>query len=510
MASVDAPVMPRLTGEQVLAVLPQEMKKALSALQQQFGGPLYLAGGVVRDLLRKHIPVDIDLTVAAGASIRAERLAELLGGTFVSLKQEEDTARVVYHNMTVDFSAYRQETATIVEDLRCRDLTINALAIRLDTLLEASPELWPNPVVILDPSTGLADLQQGVLRVVHAESFSSDPLRLLRVFRFAGTLGYTVEHETMDLVRRQCSMIATAAAERIAHELDLIMSGSRAYATVALMAECGLLWHIIPDLATGIGMVQPESHHLDVWNHSLETLRQAERVLAEPDTFFPAAGEIMAAYLNSATRCLELKWAALLHDLGKPATHALQTDNGNRITFYRHDQVGSQMFDDLARGLRWSNEQRTRVGRLIAEHMRPFHLANLARADGLTLRAAIRMIRKNEEQLPGLFVLAMADSLAGQGVGCIKSMEAELAWLYRHLEKIRQLHIVPQKTVPPLLTGNDLIRELHLSPGPLFKRILDTVEERRMTGEVTDRATALNLAKNLVDRQMSDRNVNEG
>ncbi|NLX19690.1 MAG: HD domain-containing protein [Desulfobulbus sp.] len=499
MAGLDALMTSRLTGEQVLAVLPSKVKKALSALEQRFGGPLYLAGGVVRDLLRERVPVDIDLTVPVDASIWAARLSELIGGTFISLKQEEDTARVVYHDITVDFSAYRQGADTIVEDLRHRDLTINALAVRLDTLLEASPGELCNPVEILDPSTGIADLEQGVLRVVQKESFASDPLRLLRVFRFVSTLGYTVAHETMHLIRRQCSLITTVAAERIAHELDLVLSGLRASATVELMAECGLLWHIIPELAAGIGMVQPETHHLDVWGHSLETLRQMERVLAEPDIFFPEAGGAMAAYLRSPGRCLALKWAALLHDLGKPATRALQTGNENRITFYRHDQVGARMFDDFARRLKWSNEKRTQVGRLIAEHMRPFHLANLARIGRLTLRAAIRMIRKNEELLPGLFVLAMADSLAGRGVLCIKSMETELAMLYQHLEKIRQLHVAPAKTVPPLLTGNDLIRDLHLSPGPLFKLILNAVEEARMTGEVSDRTAALRFAKTLID-----------
>lgn len=466
-------------------------------LHRQFGGALYLAGGVVRDLLCGNTPADIDLTVAASATSWAESLAELVGGTLVPLGREEDAARVVCRSMTIDIAAFRQGAVTIAEDLSRRDLTINALAIRLDPLLYAAPAECSNPVGIIDPTSGLADLRQGVLRVAGAESFSSDPLRLLRVFRFAATLGYAVEHATMVLVCRQRSLVTLVAPERIASEMDLIMAASDAHAVVASMAARGLLWEIIPELANGKGMAQPESHHLDVWGHNLETLRQMEGILADPQAFFPETGKAMAAYLSKSRRCLQLKWAALLHDLGKPATHALRTDKDNRITFYNHDQVGARMFDALAQRLRWSNEQRTRVGRLIAGHMHPFHLANVARAGQLTLRAAIRMIRKNEEELPGLFLLAMADSMAGQGPRRIVAMEAELARLYRHLEQVRYQHVTPAATAPPLLTGNDLIEELHLHPGPLFKRILIAVEEGRMTGEVGDRASALCLAKQL-------------
>jgi poly(A) polymerase len=264
------------------------------------------------------------------------------------------------------------------------------------------------------------------------------------------------------------------------------------------MAESGLLWEVLPELSAGIGMEQPKSHHLDVWRHNLETLRQMERIIAAPSSYFPGPDDVMAVYLAGTRQHLRLKWAALLHDLGKPATFALRADKGNRITFYNHDQVGGRIFNTLALRLRWSNEERERVGRLITGHMHPFHLANVARAGTLTLRAAVRMIRKVGDDLPGLFLLAMADSLAGQGVERLEGMEEELVRLYRQLELIRSEHVAPVQSAVPLLTGKDLIEVLHLQPGPIFKRILAAVEEARMTGEVDTVDSALRLARAMV------------
>jgi poly(A) polymerase len=486
-----------VSERQVADALPPWLRRQLAVLHRELGGELYLAGGVVRDLLLGKCPVDIDLTVSEGARIWAGKLAALTSGALVPLGRDEDAARVVIQRATIDFSSFRQTAGTIAEDLIRRDLTINALAIRLDPLLKLSPAGYETEALLIDPSGGLADLQCGLIRVASAESFADDPLRLVRVFRFAATLGFTVEAATLALVRRQRALISQAAPERIAHELGLILAAANTHAVVGVMAETGLLWEVIPELAAGIGMEQPKSHHLDVWLHSLEALRQMEQILAAPEEHFPDLGETMIAYLGSARRRERLKWAVLLHDLGKPATCALRDDKGGRITFYNHDQVGARMFNDFALRLRWSNEERERVGCLIAGHMRPFHMANVARAGNLTARASVRMVRTAGEELPGLFLLAMADSLAGQGTERLEGMERELAELYCQLEKVRIEHVVPVQSEAPLLTGKDLIDVLHLQPGPVFRKILAAVEEARMTGEVGGADDALRLARKM-------------
>jgi len=490
-----------LSAAQVAALLPVWLRGPLAAVLVEQGGELYLAGGVVRDLLLGQQPADIDLTVPTAAREWAAKLAARTSGALVPLGRDEDAARVVSRGVTVDCSSFREGARTIADDLVRRDLTINALACRIDPLLVGTDSTLGSYLPLIDPTGGRTDLCAGLIRAASPQSFTSDPLRLVRVFRFAATLGFVVEAATLDLVRQQSSLVRAVAPERIAHELDLIMAASDTHATVRSMAEIGLLWTLVPELAAGVGMAQPKSHHLDVWEHNLETLGQMERVLAAPGEFYPASTTELRAYLAEVPRLHWLKWAALLHDLGKPATHALREDRGGRITFYNHDRAGARIFDDLALRLRWSNEARERVGGLIAGHMRPFHLANVARSGNLTLRAAIRMIRHAGDDLEGLFLLAMADSLAGRGVERIEGMEGELAALLAHLIRVRSEHVTPVRSAPPLLTGKDLIERLHLAPGPLFKRILAAVEEARMTGEIGEIEGALQLAKHLAAEQ---------
>jgi poly(A) polymerase len=492
------PVENSLTGRQVLDAVPLWLQSHLTALWRELGGELYLAGGVVRDLLLGITPVDIDLTVPCGAKIWAEKLADVTGGAYVVLGRDEDAARVVSRKTTVDFSSFRKGAVTILDELMLRDLTVNALGVRIDPLLASPDTAGGDKVSILDPTGGQEDLRTRRIQVTTSDSFSHDPLRLLRVFRFAAVLGFIIDATTLDQVRRQRHLIAGPAPERIAHELDLIMASPRAYDALAAMAKTGLLWEIIPELAAGDGLAQPASHHLDVWQHNLETLRQMERIVSTPALFFSNCGEMMMAYLDKPRRQLRLKWAALLHDLGKPATFAVRAEKGDRITFYNHDRVGADMFRAFARRLRWSNNDIEHVARLISDHMRPFHLANVARCADLTLRASVRMIRKAGDELEGLFFLSMADTLAGQGVECIEGMEGELVNLYRHLHQIRSDHVNPVRDAAPLLTGRDLIETLHLPPGPIFKVILRAVEDAQMEGTVSDYDGALQLAKEVL------------
>ena len=326
-------------------------------------------------------------------------------------------------------------------------------------------------------------------------------LRLLRVFRFAACLGFTIEPGTLTLVRQQRALIIAPAPERISHELDLILASSQAYRACAEMAKTGLLGEILPELQAGAGMVQPASHHLDVLGHSLDTLRHMEELIVSPAARFPGHGERLAAYLATGRNRVRLKWAALLHDLGKPVTRAVNAERDDRITFHNHDLAGADLFRAVARRLRWGNDDTEQIARLIGAHMRPFHLANVARASTLTLRAAIRLVRAAGDSLPGLLLLAMADALAGQGPERVTGMEEELADLYDHLERVRAEHVAPVQAGPPLLTGRDLIERLQLVPGPLFRKILAAVEEARMEGAVEDADGALLLARSLAAAQ---------
>ena len=488
-----------VSAVQIRDLLGQGLIKKLAEICSQLKGPVYLAGGTVRDLLMDRKPADIDLTVHCDAREWALKLALVTGGTFVSLGQQEDAARVVWLGRDIDFTSFREGAETIESELTMRDITINSMAVSLQRMLEGDGVPATDEVVVIDPVGGVADIKCSCLRVTSASSFQSDPLRMLRVFRFAATLGFAVESKTLDMVVRQKGTISRSASERVAYELDLIMGSKRAHKVFQDLAETGLLFEIIPELLPGVGMEQPSSHHLDVFNHCLTTLQKMELIQKDPGRFFPEHSEEMQKYIQ-AGRSLQLKWAAFFHDLGKPATMAINEDKGGRITFYNHDQAGCKLVGTVARRLHWRGEDIKVVGDLVGYHMWPFHLNNVQRTEKLSLKACLRIIRTVDSVLPGLFLLSMADALAGQGENRPEGIENEVASLFNRLEKVRKENVEPVRSMPPLLTGKDLIDDLQLEPGPIFKDILGMVEEEHMENNISSRNEALGFIKDYLKK----------
>ena len=497
---MDSAVRKKISCQAVAGLFPEGLPAKLAAVHAVMPGEVYITGGTVRDLLLGRKPADIDLTVVRGAKQWAELLVEQTGGTYVELGREEDAARVVWQGLDVDFSSFRQGASSIEEELHKRDLTVNSLALPVHGLLHDPGCTHQEYLHVLDSVGGLQDLQDALIRMTSRESFASDPLRMLRVFRFGAVLNFTVDSETLQEIRLQRSSIDRVSRERVAHELDLIMATGRAHQAFVDMYRCGLLWEILPELQAGAGMEQPASHHLDVFEHCLEALRQMELILADLPGYFPKNFQDMEQYLQSERRIIQLKWAALFHDVGKPATYGINEDKGGRITFYNHDLQGADIFAAIARRLRWSSRDTKVVAQLIAGHMRPFFLANNQRQGELTLKACLRLVKSIGGHLPGLFLLAMADALAGKGEGSPAEMEQEVSDLFQRLTRIEQEHVTPVQAAPPLITGKDLIKELHLSPGPLFRIILDQVEEAHMEHTINTREQALELAAEYVEK----------
>jgi poly(A) polymerase len=220
-----------------------------------------------------------------------------------------------------------------------------------------------------------------------------------------------------------------------------------------------------------------------------------ENVQEDPEKYFPGQGQSLSDYLQRGRRKILLKWAALFHDLGKPKTHMIREDRGGRITFYNHDKEGARIFDIIAHRLKWSREDREFVAQFISVHMWPFHLNNARKKTGLTPKAYLRLIRAVGEEFHGLFILAMADSLAGSGTGKPPGMEEDIASLYNEMEIAYCQTIKPALAIR-LLTGNDLIETFGLEPGPLFREIFDDLENAQVEGEVHDRDEALDWVKN--------------
>ncbi|MDZ7641043.1 MAG: HDIG domain-containing protein [Desulfurivibrio sp.] len=478
--------------------LAEALAEALGERQE-----LYITGGAVRDWLLGRPSRDLDFTVPAGGIAFARRLAAVLHGSLVILDEGHDLARVVWQDLVLDCGGWREGATTIVEDLKRRDFTINALAVALTVQggrCRQQPEL-------IDPVGGWRDLQAGIIRVVYPGALAADPLRLLRAYRFLATLerpasaeaadgeqgGWRLAAATEDLIKTASDRhnLAGVAAERLRAELDAILVAPRGAAALRGMAAAGLLFAVVPELAAGQGLAQPASHHLDVTGHCLETVACLRAVVAAPEVYFPRDDSPLRTYLAAAAwpdrRCT-LFWAALLHDLGKPAACQWRRD---RVTFYNHDQLGAELCQQLGRRLRFSRRRLNLLAKLVGHHMWPFHLNNARARQGITPRAALRLWRAVGEDLPGLFLLAMADSLAGRGGGKPPDMEKQLAALYSEVNRLVRQRLEPVLRRPPLLNGHDLQRWCGLSPGPLFKEILDGLQQAQVAGEVRDREQAL-------------------
>ncbi|MCL7486670.1 MAG: HD domain-containing protein [Desulfobulbaceae bacterium] len=484
-----------LNAGQVAAFLGRDLMDKLARIGCRMHGPVYLTGGTVRDLLLDRTPVDIDLTVPRAAQKWAAGLAAMTGGAYVPLGRDEDAARVVWQGRDIDFSSFREGAESIEEELRKRDLTVNSMAVSIGELLAKGRDTHWAGLEVIDPVGGLGDLDRKIIRVTSPRSFQCDPLRLLRVFRFAASLDFVVDRKTFDLVVRQKKWISRPAAERVAYELDQIMRSDRAYQAVADLARSGIFFHIFPELRAGVGMQQPASHHLDVFEHALATLQCMVGVQQEPSRYFPGYPEVMEKYIDTGRNRVQLRWAALLHDLGKPSTMAIDEDRGGRITFYNHDRAGAELAGTIARRLKWSGSDTRKITGLVALHMRPFHLGNVRRKGALSLKACLRLVRLAGPDLPGLFLLSMADAMAGLGEGRPEAVEQEVASLFARMEDVYREHVAPVRSGPPLLTGRHLIDELHLAPGPVFREILDAVEEAHMEGEVTTKQEALQFVR---------------
>jgi len=479
---------------------PRQLIQALAETAIARGGFFHVAGGTVRDWLLARDSAALDTTVAVDGFDWAQELSGKLGASFIGLDEAEDVARVVWRGITIDFSGFREGTCSIDADLSRRDFTINGLAIRI--LLQAGdePRMLPSGEII-DPTGGIVDLKQKMIRFTSPAVFSRDPLRLLRAYRFMATLRFAIEQQTEEAIRSQSGLLGRVAPERISRELELIMAAGQSSKTIRAMSESNLLHELFPELSKGVGMTQPASHHLDVFEHSLTTLDQMEKIMQYPGRYFPGHDEEITPYLREKKIKIRLKWAALFHDLGKPCTYHKREDKSGRITFYNHDMAGAEHLRQIAERLKWSRDDSRQIARFIAMHMWPFHLNNVRETSGLTPRAALRLVKAVGKDLPGLFMLAMADSLAGRGEDRPQGLEEKIIALYEEISRIYRHSIKPVLENPRLLTGTDLKELFMLKPGPIFSLILDGLQRAQVAGEVGSRDDALAWVQTFLQRK---------
>ena len=462
------------------------------------GVEAYLVGGFLRDVLLGRDTADIDIAVASDALEIAPGVATFLGGKYVLLDEANRIGRVVVSReegqWELDFSTFRGD---VKQDLARRDFTVDAMAVDLSQLVKAQAD-----VQLIDPFNGWDDLQRGVVRVVAKTAFESDAARLLRAVRLAAELGFSIDSDTEALIRRYSYLIADVAGERIREELLRLLAISHPRYSLSYLDELGLLTAMIPELVEAKGAKQPKEHFWDVFDHSIQTVGAVDFVLRQGAWRY-AGEEVLAATPWSAvlaqhfdqkvssgsTRRLMLKLAALLHDIAKPQTRAV--DAGGRVRFLGHAKEGAAIAVDILERLRFSAKEVKLVEIMVRHHLRPMQMSQ----SGLPSRRAIyRYFRDTGEAGIDILFLSLADHLATRGPQLNLSHWQAHAQL---VEYVLAQHFQEEELVTPpkLVDGHDLINIFGMSPGPKIGEFLEAVREAQASGEVTTKAEALSYIR---------------
>jgi putative nucleotidyltransferase with HDIG domain len=439
----------------------------------------WIAGGAVRDAALGRQVDDLDLAVAGDPAAGAKTIAREGGGHAFELSAEFATWRAVATDggWQVDLTALRG--ATIEDDLRERDFTVGAVAV---------PLAGGEPI---DPYGGLADLERGVLRTVTERSFDSDPLRLLRAARLAADLRLEIARETVALARSKATRVAEPAGERQLAEMRRLVGGPEPLRGVALLDELGLTAVVLPELAALRGVEQGPNHHLDVHDHTIAVLERTLEVEADLERFGGERSGELAALLaeplaDEMTRGTALRFGALLHDIGKPATRA---EHDGFVTFVGHDRDGAEIVAGVCRRLRASRALTRHLQGLTLHHLR---LGFMVHEAPLPLRRVHEYLRATEPVGPDVTLLTIADRLSARGSGPFATDEA----IEAHLRLAREMLAATldwrrDGPPPPLLRGDELVAELGVSDGPEVGELLAELEAAQFAGEAGDHQQAI-------------------
>jgi len=422
-----------------------ELFAKLGTLFVDAGFELALVGGPVRDAFLGREALDLDFTTSARPDDILAIIKPHVDATW-DVGREFGTIAARIGDQHIEITTYRADSydhltrkptvefgASLTDDLKRRDFSVNAMALRL-------PE-----GVFVDPFNGLKDLLGGTLRTPTdpSISFGDDPLRMLRGARFASQLGFEIEPETFDAMCAMASTIEIVSAERIQVELAKLLLGANPRLGLTALVDSGLAALVLPELPALKLEIDEHHHHKDVYEHTLRVVEQA--IDLERD--YGLEGDLV------------LRLAALLHDIGKPATRKLEPGGG--VTFYHHDMVGAKLAQKRLKALRFDNDTIKQVGRLIELHLRFFGYSDQPWSDS----AIRRYVRDAGDELTRLHALTRAD------VTTRNQRKADrLSHAYDDLEqRIATLREQEQiDAMRPDLSGEDIMRILDLKPSPII------------------------------------------
>jgi poly(A) polymerase len=452
------------------ALEPGELARRLSEVFRAAGEELYLVGGAVRDALLQREDIDLDFATSARPEKTASILQSLSWGTPYRVGEKFGTIGLRCGDRMIEITTYRSREVyppwsrkpsvefgrTLLEDLSRRDFTINAMA--------------QDPISgeIVDPLSGLRDLRDRCIRAVGdpRARFEEDPLRLLRAVRFASRLGFQLEAETWDALRELAPRLDAISRERIRDEYSRILEGPHPVEGLTLLRDGGLAAHSVPQLLALTRMADHGPRHpMSLWEHTMRVV-------------------------SGVPPRLVLRWAALLHDIAKPATRTHEPSG--RPRFFHHEEIGAQAAREVLTGLRYSNEIVDAVALLVETHMQP-HTYTLQWSDGAVRRFMLRFGPLVEDAI----LLARADT-AGHSKSGVSANAPKFDQLEARIAGIGQERIEDLRSP---LSGDDLMERYNRPPGPWIRGIKDRLQDEVLEGRLApdDRRRAWEIADRLVE-----------
>ncbi len=437
--------------------------KIISKVAQENNQTVYIVGGYVRDLLmQRKAPTDIDFVTEQSGIELAKAVGKELGDLKVSVFKTYGTAMIKYKDLDLEFVGARKEsysedsrkpaveTGTLEDDQKRRDFTVNALAISLNA---------ENFGELIDPFNGREDMQNKILRtpLEPAQTYSDDPLRMMRAIRFASVLHFEIEKNSLEAIKQEAERIKIVSMERIMVEFNKIMLSEKPSVGLKLMEETTLLEKIIPELTAlrGIEEVEGQTHKDNFW-HTLEVVDN----------------------ISKNTDNLWLRWAALLHDIGKAPTKKFVEKIG--WTFHGHEFLGSKMVKNLFTRLKLPlGPDMKYVQKMVKLSSRPIALID----DGTSDSALRRLLFDAGEDLEDLFTLCKAD-ITTKNASKQEKFKKNFEYVAKKIKEVEEKDHV--RNFQPPISGEEIMEMFQLKPGREIGILKEKVKEAILEGEIAN------------------------
>lgn len=434
--------------------------KIISEVAETNGQTVYVVGGYVRDLLMKRkVPTDIDFVTESSGIELAQKVANRINPeTKVSVFKTYGTAMFRFEGLDLEFVGARKESytadsrnpqveiGTLEDDQKRRDFTINAMAISLNK---------ENFGELIDPFDGMGDMSKKILKtpLEPVQTYSDDPLRMMRAIRFASTLGFEIEKNSLKAIEKEAERIKIVTIERIMVEFNKIMLSEKPSVGLKLLKETGLLDLIIPELTAleGIEEVEGQKHKDNFW-HTLEVVDN----------------------ISENTTNLWLRWAALLHDIGKAPTKKFVKGTG--WTFHGHEFLGSKMVKNLFQRLKLPlGKDMKYVQKMVKLSSRPIALVS----DDASDSALRRMLFDAGEDLEDLFILCKAD-ITTKNAQKQARFKKNFEYVAKKIKEVEEKDHI--RNFQPPITGEEIMEMFDIKPGKEIGILKDRVKEAILEG----------------------------